>query len=200
MDSKKKFLAVLLIIWGVIILFRVVFFEGPKTAPLKFTKGSAASKKATSDAPLKIDVDRLKSSAPVLPDEVKNIFAPLPSPKPPAPPVRALPPPPPPPPPPEPPPPPPPPPEIKGPTPEEIAFAQARNELMEFRYLGFLNRGDGRQEGFFSKKQESLIAGRGDLIFDRFLVKELTGNRVVIQEINTHAEVTLQLTEGKNER
>jgi hypothetical protein len=81
-----------------------------------------------------------------------------------------------------------------------LALAQARSELMEFRYLGFLNRGNGRQEGFFSKRQEALIAGKGATVFGHFIVKELSGNLAIIEEVETHAEVTLQLSEGKNDR
>lgn len=200
MDREKRLFIALLIIWGGLLLYRFLFFEGTRTAPMKYTKGAVSTaNKGEGETSMKLRTQLLKTEPPVPLSETKNIFAPLPSPKPPPPPVKkAVPPPPP---PPEPPPVVlPPPPEVRGPTPEELALAQARSELAEFRYLGFLDRGNGKREGFFSKRQEAIIAGKGETVFGHFMVKELSENLAVIEEAATHAEVTLQLSEGKTNR
>lgn len=197
MDQKKGLLISLLVLWGALLFHRVLFSEGPQRAPLKYVKGAIqTARKEGGDAQGKIQTELLNQEPPPSPGEVKNIFAPLPSPKPPAPPVPLRP---------TPPPPTPdlvlpPPPVVRGPTPEELALAQARTELAEIRYLGFLDRGNGKQEGFFSRKQETVIGEKGNLLFGRFLIRELSSTVAVIVENNTHAEVTLQLSEGRNER
>lgn len=201
MDRKKKLFLMLLVIWGGLLIYRFAFFEGTRTAPMKYVKGAVSTvNKGDGEGSMKLRTELLKPEPASPLAETKNIFAPLASPKPPPPPAPIKPPapvlPP-------PPPPPvalPPPPEVRGPTPEELALAQARTELTEIRYLGFLDRGNGRQEGFFSKRQESLIAAKGTTVFGHFIIKELSGNLAVIEEAATHAEVTLQLAEGKNER
>lgn len=178
-------------------VYRFLFFEGTQTAPMKYTKGAVSTaNQGEGEASMKLRTELLKTEPPAPLTETKNIFAPLSSPKPPPPPVKKVVPPPP---PPEPPPVLlPPPPEIRGPTPEELALAQARSELTEFRYLGFLDRRNGKPEGFFSKRQEAIIAEKGETVFGHFLVKELSENLAVIEETATHAEVTLQLSEGTN--
>ena len=200
MDRKKKLFIVLLAVWGGLLIYRFVSFEGPRTAPMKYTKGAVSTaNKGEGEGSMKLRTELLKQEPASPLSETKNIFAPLVSPKPPPPsePVRPRSSPP-------PPPsvalPPPPPPEIRGPTPEELALAQARSELTEIRYLGFLDRGNGKREGFFSKRQEAVIAEKGETVFGHFMVKELSENLSVIEEAATHAEVTLQLSEGKANR
>lgn len=198
MDRKKGLLISLLALWGALFFYRAFFVEGPRRAPMKYVKGAVpAATREGGGFPIKIQTELLNREPPPLPEEVKNIFAPLPSPKPPpppAPPAPLLPPPP----PPE----PvlPPAPVVTGPTPEDLALAQARSALAEIRYLGFLDRGNGKQEGFFSRRQETVIGEKGSLLFSRFLIRELSSTVAVIADKDTQAEVTLQLSEGKNER
>lgn len=200
MDRKKGLLILLLALWGGILFYRVLFNEGPRRAPMKYVKGAVQPvKKEGGDSQGKIETELLDQAPPPQPGEVRNIFAPLPSPKPPPPPKPApvLPPP-------SLPKPPepllPPPPVVRAPTPEELALAQARTELAEIRYLGFLDRGNGKQEGFFTRKQETVIGEKGSVLFGHFQIRELSSTVAVIVENNTHAEVTLQLSEGKNDR
>lgn len=192
--DQKKLLIGLLVFWGALLFYRALFSEGPQRAPLKYVKGTVqAATKAGGGASVKIQTELLNHAPPPLPAEVKNIFAPISAPKPPAPPVA-----------PRPllPPPPepalPPPPVISGPTPEELALAQARADLAEIRYLGFLDRGNGKQEGFFSRRQETVIGEKGGLLFSRFLIRELSSAVAVLSDKDTQAEVTLQLSEGRN--
>lgn len=193
MDRKKGLLIGLLVLWGAILFYRVVFSEGPKRAPMKYVKGAVQTAvKEGGSASIQIQTELLSQAPPPLPAEVKNIFAPIPSPKPPAPPTPVAPPPP--------PPTPalPPPPVVTGPTPEELALARARADLAQIRYLGFLDRGNGKQEGFFSIRQETVIGEKGSLLFGRFLIRELSSTVAVVSDKDTQAEVTLQLSEGRN--
>lgn len=199
MDQKKGFLIVLLVLWGGLLFYRVILDEGPKRAPLKYVKGATvqAAKKEGEESSMKIRTELLESEPPLLPDEVKNIFAPLSEPRPPVPPApRPVAP--------APPAPTPPsphlPPPAPAPTAEELALARARGELAEIRYLGFLDRGNGKQEGFFSRRQETVIGEKGGDLFGRFTIRELSSARAVIADKETRAEVTLQLSEGKNEK
>lgn len=197
MDQKKWFLIGLLVLWGAILFHRVLLSEGPQRAPLKYVKGAVqTASKEGGNASIKIQTELLNQAPPPLPAEVKNIFAPIPPPKPPAPPPVSRPP--------LPPPTPetglPPPPVVTGPTPEELALARARADLAEIRYLGFLDRGNGKQEGFFSRRQETVIGEKGNLLFSRFLIRELSSSVAVLADKDTHAEVTLQLSEGRNQQ
>jgi len=195
MDQTKGLLIGLLVLWGALLFYRALFSEGPQRAPMKYVKGAVqTTKKEEGSGSIKIQTELLKQEPPPLPEEVKNIFAPIPSPKPPAPPKPVAPPPP-----------PPltpepvlPPPVVAGPTPEELALARARAELAEIRYLGFLDRGNGKQEGFFSRRQETVIGEKGGLLFSRFLIRELSSSVAVLADKDTQAEVTLQLSEGRN--
>lgn len=195
MDQKKGLLIGLLVLWGAIFFYRAVFSEGPQRAPMKYVKGAVqTATKEGGSASTKIQTELLSQEPPPLPEEVKNIFAPIPVPKPPAPSTPIT----------RPPPPPtpepvlPPPPVVTGPTPEELALARARADLAEIRYLGFLDRGNGKQEGFFSRRQETVIGEKGGLLFSRFLIRELSSSIAILADKDTQAEVTLQLSEGRN--
>lgn len=196
--DQKKLLIGLLVFWGALLSYRALFSEGPQRAPLKYVKGAVqTATKKESHSPIKIQTELLSQAPPPLPAEVKNIFAPIPASKPPAPPRAVAP---------RPVPPPtaepglPPPPVIMGPTAEELALARARADLGEIRYLGFLDRGNGKQEGFFSRRQETVIGEKGGLLFSRFLIRELSSSVAVLADKDTQAEVTLQLSEGRNQQ
>ena len=85
--------------------------------------------------------------------------------------------------------PPPPPP----PSPEELAKQAARQELAQFRYLGYLIR-SGREEAFLSKGKDLHIVTRGETIDSRVLVKAITPNGVTLEEIPSHVEQVITLT------
>ena len=83
-----------------------------------------------------------------------------------------------------------------GPTPEELAAEAARQELTQFRYLGYLSR-NGRDEAFLSKGQELHIVRTGQLIEQRILVKAITPTGVILQESRSQVEQTI-LPAGAN--
>jgi hypothetical protein len=204
--NPKLLLVVLIGAWVVVFAYRIFSHDEPKRAPLTYRKGQSAvvlkgqstvvlkdssakgvkeafsRGKGGGDLMVKLELLDQKPSAPG--ENPKNIFQPLRfvPPKPPAPPPTipsAAPP--------TPPPPPPP------PTPEEIAAEQARKDLSEFHYLGFLNRA-GKEQAFLSRSGTLFNAKNGDVITGTFLLKELNSNFVIIQETGTKIEVTLPLT------
>ena len=72
-------------------------------------------------------------------------------------------------------------------TPEELALQAARQELAQFRYLGYLNR-SGRDEAFLGKGNTLHIAKTGETIEQRILVKTITPSGVMLQETSSKAE------------
>ena len=72
-------------------------------------------------------------------------------------------------------------------TPEELALQAGRQELAQFRYLGYLSRG-GRDEAFLAKGNTLHIAKTGETIEQRILVKAISPSGVMLQETATKAE------------
>lgn len=199
--NPKLLLAVLVGIWIVLLAYRILSHEEPKRVPLTYRKGQAVAGAPTGDKrastgdkkvaskgeerrDLTLKLDLLNRKPPEPGEGLKNLFLPLhfELPKPPAPPPTI-------------PPIPPPtlPPSPPPPTPEEIAAEEARKELSEFRYLGYLNRG-GKEQAFLAKKETLFTAKRGEIITGTFLLKEVNNNFVVIEETATRVEITLALT------
>jgi hypothetical protein len=77
-------------------------------------------------------------------------------------------------------------------SPEELAVQAGRQELAQFRYLGYLIRG-GRDEAFLAKGNILHIAKAGDTIDQRVLVKTVTPAGVTLQETGTHVEQTVAM-------
>ena len=77
-------------------------------------------------------------------------------------------------------------------TPEELAMAAGRQELAQFRYLGYLSRG-GRDEAFLAKGNALHIAKTGDTIEQRILVKAINPSGVTLQETSSKAEQRVSL-------
>src|SRR5438105_3066656 len=72
-------------------------------------------------------------------------------------------------------------------TPEELALQAGRQELAQFRYLGYLSRG-GRDEAFLAKGNVLHIAKTGETIEQRILVKAISPSGVMLQETSTKTE------------
>ena len=77
-------------------------------------------------------------------------------------------------------------------TPEELAIQAGRQELAQFRYLGYLSRG-GKAEAFLAKGNTLHIAKSGETIEQRILVKAVTPAGVTLQETSSHVEQTVAL-------
>jgi hypothetical protein len=189
--NPKLLLVVLIGIWAVVFAFRIFSPDEPKRVPLTYRKGQAlvtkvAAAKGKEGREQTINLALLNQKPPAPGENLRNLFLPLhyepPKPPPPPPTIPQAPPP-------TLPPPPPP------PTPEELAAEQARKDLSEFRYLGYLNRA-GKEQAFLSRSGTLYTPKSGDSISGTFLLKELNSNFVVIQETGTKVEITIPLTGG----
>ncbi len=194
MDPSKKRLTILCAILALVAIFRVVTLESP-TAPTgpvqnrptpRNVPGASGSPLPQEDR-LQVRLDLLEKTGEenVVEPAIKNPFAPLRSTAPP-------------------PPPPPPPiempvfddfPEPEPPDEAELARAAAKRALGEITYTGYLERDKGKRSGVFVKTAQTAVGGKGEPIFERFLIKDLTPTTALIEETTTHAEITLQLAE-----
>jgi Tfp pilus assembly protein PilP len=72
---------------------------------------------------------------------------------------------------------------------------KARQELGQFRYVGYLDKGGGKDQAFLSRGGESMTARRGETVQGHFYVKTISPSQVVIVELGTKLEVTLSLAQ-----
>lgn len=178
--KKTAALIMLLALWAGVFAYQFYHQPEQKHQPLKYKKGDSpvtAPPGNTVESGVRLDL--LKSSPQSL-VITKNIFEPIhvyvpPPPKvePPKPPPVVLPP---------------------QPTPEQIAREQATKNMAEFKYLGYLNRGKGKDQGFFSRGGELYNVGKGETIVDTYMLKELDPNQAVLKDKVTGVESTLVLT------
>ncbi|TLY25660.1 MAG: hypothetical protein E6K64_03170 [Nitrospirae bacterium] len=198
MTRRSQWLPLFLLlgIWAGVAIWIIAAAPEPQRVPLAYVTGKADRTKASrpqAGAGLKVNLDLLAAAqrraqeAFVAP---KNIFAPLPTEKvapahakrpapgsPTAPAVAA-------------------PPVPRPPSPEELAAEAARQELAQFRYLGYLSR-DGGQQAFLSKGKELYIVRSDEMIEQRVRVKTVTPTSVTLQEPRSQVERTVPLVEGK---
>jgi hypothetical protein len=73
---------------------------------------------------------------------------------------------------------------------------QARRELSQFRYMGYLNKGPGRDQAFLAREGNLYIVGKGQTVFGTIFLKEVTSSYVILQEKNTQLEITLTISGG----
>jgi hypothetical protein len=194
--SQWLILVLLLGIWAGVAFWIIAAVPEPQRVPLAYVTGKADRAKVSrpqAGAGLKVNLDLLAAArrrteeAFVAP---KNIFAPLPTEKvalahakrrtpvpttAPAVTAAAVPPP---------------------PSPEELAAQAARQELAQFRYLGYLSM-DGRHQAFLSKGKDLYIVRSDETIEQRVLVKTVTPTGVTLQEPRSQVERTVPLVEGK---
>jgi hypothetical protein len=189
-------LFILLGIWAGVTIWIIAAVPEPQHVPLAYVTGNADRTNASrpqAGAGLKVNLDLLTAARRRAGEAFgapKNIFAPLTTEKvtttrtkPPAPvplpapvvaaPVVPLP-----------------------PSPEELAAQAARQELAQFRYLGYLSR-DGREEAFLSKGRELYIVKSDETIEQRVRVKTVTPAGVTLQETRSQIERTVPLVESR---
>lgn len=73
------------------------------------------------------------------------------------------------------------------PSSEELTLQAGRQELTEFRYLGYLSRA-GRSEAFLAKGNALYVVKAGEMIEQRILVRAITPSGVTLQETATKTE------------
>lgn len=194
-------------LWCVLILMRFLTAEPPQEVPLQFVSGRPATKTlvaaGVSDPwQVKHVIMQAREMSEV---PKKNIFAPLgesmavgattvmaarakrvtPAP-PPTPVVAEVPPPPP------------------GPTPQELAeqaarqqeelkLKQLREQMGQYRYLGYLSQ-QGVQKAFVGKGKDIYIIRKGDKLDGKFLVASIDPATVKLKEPTTSLETSIELT------
>ncbi len=194
--QQKMVLVALVIVFALLIAYRVMTDEKPKTAPLMYTRGAVASSRmrqglssrAASSDLLNIFLEQRRGKYPGVSRDIFRMENPAPKPKPVVVShVTAT-------------------PLVHVKTPEEIAAeavlaaAQAvqaaadaaRADLNKFKYLGYLTEKDNTL--FLSKERELFIVKRGDKLLKSYKVKEVSKNHVVLLDTVTHVEVQLELS------
>ena len=191
----------------VLILMRVLTAEAPEEVPLTFVSGKQATKtRAFTGMPDPWQVKHVTMQAREMPEgPKKNIFAPLGEstavgattgmtirakramPLPPPPPVVAD----------------VSPPVLPGPMPEELAeqaarqqeelkLKQVREQMGQYRYLGYLSQ-QGVQTAFVGKGKDIYIIRTGDTLDGKFLVASIDPTTVKLREPSTSLETSLEL-------
>lgn len=186
-DREKKALIALLAVLALLVAYRALTAEQPKTAPLVFPPGSTAPSAvrqgltAASSAadPLKVFLAKREEKFPGVARDIFRMENPLPRPVPKPAPVAA-------------PPPPPPPPAAPERTAEELAADQSRLELSKFRFLGYLTEKDNTL--FLSREGELFVVKSGDALLKNYRVKEAGKDAVVLQDTVTQVEVRIELS------
>jgi hypothetical protein len=194
--QQTSVLIVLVVILVLLIGYRILTEEKPKTAPLTYQRGAVASspvrrglsstRRAGAD-PLNAFLERRSEKYPGVGRDIFRMENPVPKPKVVVSHITATPP-------------------VHVKTPEEIAAdaaqaaAQAlqavadaaRTDLNKFKYLGYLTEKDNTL--FLSKEGELFIVKRGDTILKSYKVKEVNKNYVVLLDTVTGVEVQLELS------
>jgi len=197
-------------VWCVLILMRLLTAETPEEVPLTYVSGKPATNtRAATDVLDPWQVRRAVTHAHEIPEgPKKNIFAPLgesttvgtgtvvakrpklappPVAMEPTPPVVVIAPPPP-----------------SGPTPEELAeqaarqqqelmLKQVREQMGQFRYLGYFSQ-QGVEKAFLGRGKDIYIIRKGDKLDGKFLVASIDPATVKLKEPTTSLETSLDLT------
>lgn len=80
---------------------------------------------------------------------------------------------------------------------QEQLLQGARQQLAQYRFLGFLQKGDGAQ-AFLGKGQDIFIVRTGETVDGRIQVKTMDHTSIQLMDAATRVETTIQLTTGPN--
>jgi hypothetical protein len=185
-EKQKKALIALVSVLAILIVYRVVTVENPKTAPLTYARGAVAdspvrpglsSRSTTAADPLSALLRQREEKYPGVSRDIFRVENPKPKPKPVPKPITAptptLPP-------------------VPVKTPEEIAADFARADLARFRFIGSMT--DQESSFFLSKDGESFIVKKGDTVQKSYKVKEAGKDYVVLRDEVTRVEVRIVLS------
>lgn len=190
-EQEKKVLVGVLAALVLLIAYRAVTAEKPKTAPLVYQRGSVAhssvrqglASPASGADPLAALLAKREEKFPGISRDIFRMENPAPPPKQKkAPPVVAA----------------PLPPPVPQKTPEEIASDVSRADLSKFRFLGYLTEKDNSL--FLSKDGELFIVKIGDRILKTYQVKEASKDSVILLDTATRVEVRVDLSGGETQQ
>jgi hypothetical protein len=190
-EIQKKLVVGLYAVLAVLIGYRVMTAEKPKTVPLIYTRGAVATSSvrmgiqspAAGSDPLQVFLVQREKKFPGVTRDIFRMENPAPKAKPalvtaPTPTAPA-------------------PPPVPVKTPEEIAADAARADLSRFRFLGYLTDKDSTL--FLSKDGELYIVRIGDTVLKNYKVKEAGKDHVVLLDAITHIEVRVELSGGADQ-
>ncbi len=188
-EQEKKVLLAVLAILALLIVYRIVTAEKPKTAPLTFSRGSIASSAvrqglastASGADPLNVFLAKREEKFPGVSRDIFRMENPAPKPvlkK--TPPVVVTPPP------------------VPQKTPEEIAADLSRADLSRFRFLGYLTEKENTL--FLSKDGELFIVKIGGKLLKNYQVKEASKDYVVLVDTVTHVEARVELSGSESQQ
>jgi hypothetical protein len=180
--QQKIVLSVLVTVLVVMIIYRSVTDEKPKTAPLTYARGAVATtpvrrglpSPAASSDPLTVFFARRQEPFPGVNRDLFRMQNPAP-PRPKAAPIAPVAPPP-----------------VPEKTPEEIAAELARADLSKFRFLGYLT--DRDRSLFLSKDGETFIVKSGDRVLKNYTIKDAGKDYVILLDTVTQVEVRIELS------
>jgi Tfp pilus assembly protein PilP len=90
-----------------------------------------------------------------------------------------------------------PPPPPSGPSPAELAGLRAREQLNQFRFLGYLTKG-GESQAFLTNGQAIYIVKQGEMLEGRVQVNKIEPETVILStqvwETGNHVQATIPLT------
>ncbi|WP_447973538.1 hypothetical protein [Nitrospira sp. Kam-Ns4a] len=79
------------------------------------------------------------------------------------------------------------------PAPEVLAAQKAREQMAQYRFLGYLTQ-DGEDLVFLRKGQAIYLLKAGDMLEDRIQVKTIDATSVKLLHLPTRVEATVPLT------
>ncbi len=80
---------------------------------------------------------------------------------------------------------------------QEQILQGSRQQLAQYRFLGFLQKGDGAQ-AFLGKGQDIFIVRTGETVDGRIQVKGMDHASIQLLDATTRVETTIQLTKGSD--
>lgn len=89
-----------------------------------------------------------------------------------------------------------------GPSPAELAARQAREEMRQYKFLGYLTK-EGIQQGFLSKDERIFIVQAGETLEKGITIRSIDPTEVVlsrhVKQTDTTIEATLPLTNDERD-
>jgi hypothetical protein len=186
-EKQKNLLIALIAVLALLVVYRIVTAEKPKTAPLTYTRGAVANsavrpglaaREAGTD-PLNVFLRQREEKFPGTARDIFRMENPA-APKPKSAPVSSV---------------TPTLPHVPVKTPEELAADLARADLSKFRFLGYLTDKDSSL--FLSKDGENFIAKSGDKVLKNYIVKEAGKDYVILLDTITRVEARVELSGGE---
>ena len=84
---------------------------------------------------------------------------------------------------------------VRQPTPEERAIMEARRQLSEFRFLGYLTQ-HGSRRAFLARGPETYILKIGEVVDGRILLTSMDATSITLVETSTNQKASIPLAQN----